>query len=316
MNVRILREAGGIGDILCTLPVARAVKEKWPDAKVYYFGLRDYREVQEHCPDVDVLVPVECQGRRERDTAPDPKLHSYLAAPGLPAFDVTIDLWCPAARYEREKGEHLDRSRIESFCAAAGLTPSDYVPRYIVREEERAWAKTWLGADVKRPVIGLAPFCTNNIRRDWPLPRWVELAKALGGQGMTVLVFHTWFSAVADVPGRKVIGIPVWQLGALVAECDLVVTPDSGLFHLSAAVHVPAIGLFGSTHADQISKHYPLHKTIWPRDGEKRAHKCKPPCMMFEWLGCDNQCRTQGCEVLQKITTEEVLNAVKERIRP
>jgi len=38
--------------------------------------------------------------------------------------------------------------------------------------------------------------------------------------------------------------------------------------------------------------------------------------MMFEWLGCDNQCRTQGCEVLQKITTEEVLNAVKERIRP
>jgi len=43
MNVRILREAGGIGDILCTLPVARAVKENWPDAKVYYFGLRDYR---------------------------------------------------------------------------------------------------------------------------------------------------------------------------------------------------------------------------------------------------------------------------------
>ena len=114
---------------------------------------------------------------------------------------------------------------------------------------------------MKRPIIGLAPFCTNNIRRDWPLPRWIELAKALEGQGMTVLVFHTWFSAVADVPGRKVIGVPIWQLGALVAECDAVVTPDSGLFHLSAAVHVPAIGLFGSTHADQIAKHYPLHKT-------------------------------------------------------
>jgi len=145
MNVRILREAGGIGDILCTLPVARAVKEKWPDAKVWYFGLRDYREVQEHCPDVDVLVPVECQGRRERDTAPDPKLHSYLAAPGLPAFDVTIDLWCPAARYEREKSDRLDRNRIESFCAAAGLTPSDYMPRYVVRDEERAWASRGSG---------------------------------------------------------------------------------------------------------------------------------------------------------------------------
>ena len=53
-----------------------------------------------------------------------------------------------------------------------------------------------------------------------------------------------------------------------------------------------------------------LHKTIWPKDAP-RAHKCKPPCMMFEWLGCDNQCRTQGCEVLQKITVEEVLGAVQ-----
>jgi hypothetical protein len=35
--------------------------------------------------------------------------------------------------------------------------------------------------------------------------------------------------------------------------------------------------------------------------------------MMFEWLGCDNDCRTQGCEILQKITVEEVLNAVQIR---
>ena len=112
------------------------------------------------------------------------------------------------------------------------------------------------------------------------------------------------------MPGRKVTGVPIWQLGALVAECDAVVTPDSGLFHLSAAVGVPAVGLFGSTHAYQIAKHYPLHKTLWPRDAP-RDHKCKPPCMMFEWLGCDNECRTKGCEILQKIAVEEVLDAVQ-----
>ena len=229
---------------------------------------------------------------------------------------MTIDLWCPAARYEREKSDRLDRSRIESFCAAAGLTPSDYVPRYVVKDEERAWAKSWLGADVKRPVIGLAPFCTNNIRRDWPLPRWIELAKALDGQGMTVLVFHTWFSAVADVPGRKVIGVPIWQLGRA----------DGGMRRRRHARFraVPSLGRrpragHRSLRFDPRRARSPsttrCTRRIWPRDAP-RAHKCKPPCMMFEWLGCDNECRTQGCEVLQKITTEEVLNAVKERTRP
>ena len=37
----------------------------------------------------------------------------------------------------------------------------------------------------------------------------------------------------------------------------------------------------------------------------------KPPCMMFEWLECDNQCRTRASEFSEKITVEEVLGAVQ-----
>jgi len=144
MNVRILREAGGLGDVVCTLPVARAAKEKWPDAKIYYFCLEDYRDVAEHCPDIDVFVPVPMEGRRPRDRAPDPAKWPYLAGEGLPEFDVTLDCWCPAFQYEKQKGHNIDRSRIESFCGANGLEPSDYLPRYVVRPEERAWARGWI----------------------------------------------------------------------------------------------------------------------------------------------------------------------------
>ena len=317
MNVRILREAGGLGDVLCTLPVARAVKEKWPEAKVYYFGLEDYRDVAEHSPDVDVFIPVTMEERRDRDTEPDPKVYPYLAAPDLPAFDMTIDLWCPAFRYEKEKGHALDRSRIESFCAAAGLTPSDYLPRYVMKDEERAWARGWTeaqkpGAGDKTIVVGLAPFCTNNNRRDWPAQNWIDLSNTLQKQGATVLVFHTYAAKVKDIPGRKVTGMPIARFAAILAECNCLVTPDSGGLHLAAAVGVPAIGLFGSTHGTQIAKHYPLHKVIWPKDAA-RKQKCDAPCMGFQWAGCDEKCHVNGCEILSKVTVQEVLEAVGKR---
>jgi len=317
MNVRILREAGGLGDVVCTLPVARAAKEKWPEAKVYYFCLEDYRDVIEHCPDVDEFVPVPMEGRRPRDREPDPATWSYLAPEALSesiraglcdgGFDATLDCWCPAFRYEKEKGQKLDRSRIESFCIANDLTPSDYRPNYAVTDEERAWARGWIEAQGfdKKSVVALQPFSLNN-RRDWPEQHWIDLADILLKQGTAVLVFHTFFSKVKAIPGRKVTGHSISKVAAILTECDCVVTPDSGLFHLSAAVDVPAVGLFGSTSAVQTAKHYPKHKVIWPKDN-KREKKCLVPCHGFQWCGCDETCRDKGCEILGKIKVQEVL---------
>jgi len=320
MNVRILREAGGLGDVICTLPVARAVKEKSPEAKVYYFCLEDYRDVIEHCPDVDMFVPVDMEGRRPRDQEPDAKTHAYLATENLSedvrkalgdgGFDRTIDLWCPAFRYEKEQGHNVARSRIESFCESAGLTPSDYLPRYVVTEKERAWARGWIEAQgfERRSVVGLQPFSLNN-RRDWPVQNWIDLADILQKQGAAVLVFHSFFSKVKDIPGRKVTSLPLAQVAAILTECDCVVTPDSGLFHLSAAVGAPAVGLFGSTSAVQTAKHYPQHKVIWPKDAP-REHKCNAPCMSFQWCGCEQKCHENGCEILAKIKVQEVLDMI------
>jgi len=92
-------------------------------------------------------------------------------------------------------------------------------------------------------------------------------------------------------------------------QCDCVVTPDSGLFHLAAAIETPALGLFGSTSAEQTAKHYPLHKTLWPKD-EPRAKECRTPCYCFEWCGCDEACAENGCEILSKIAVRDVLEAL------
>ena len=318
MNIRILREAGGIGDVVCTLPVARAAKGKWSrdgGTKLYYFGIEDYRDLVEHCPDIDVFVPVPPKGRRPRDRVPDPAVYPYLAGNGLPEFHATLDCWCPAFRYERARGPEVSQSRIESFCDANGLKASDCCPHYVVTDGERAWARGWIegqGFD-RKPVVGLQPFSTNS-RRDWPLANWIDLAQALLKQGTAVIVFHSFLRKVRDVPGRKATGLALWKVAALLAQCDCVVTPDSGLFHLAAAVETPALGLFGSTSAEQTAKHYPLHKTLWPKD-EPRGKECRTPCHCFEWCGCDGECAENGCEILSKIMVPDVLDTVRPMLK-
>ena len=325
MNIRILREAGGLGDVVCTLPVARAAREKWPDATIYHFCLDDYRDVIEHCPYVDVFVPVPMEGRRPRDQEPDATLYPYLATDALPGpvrrslgeggFDVTIDCWCPAYLYEKASAPKIKRSRIESFCIANDLSPSDYCPHYAVTPEEQAWAKGWIEGQAfdRKRVIGLQPYSLNK-RRDWPPEKWILLSNALQEQGATVLVFHSYHEKVKDIPGRKVTGLPMHKAAAIIAQCDCMVTPDSGLFHLSAAVDVPAVGLFGSTHGHQITKHYPKHKVIWPVD-VPRKKRCKSPCISFQWCGCDNECHKNGCEILTRIEVQDVLDIVEQLIQ-
>ena len=51
-------------------------------------------------------------------------------------------------------------------------------------------------------------------------------------------------------------------------------------------------------------------KTIWPKDAP-REHKCDAPCMGFPWLGCDEACRKNGCEILSKFGVQEVLDMAR-----
>ena len=42
-----------------------------------------------------------------------------------------------------------------------------------------------------------------------------------------------------------------------------------------------------------------------------REHKCNAPCMGFQWLGCDEKCHENGCEILTTIKVQDVLDMVQ-----
>lgn len=108
-----------------------------------------------------------------------------------------------------------------------------------------------------KKIIGLVPGASDDTKK-WPVEKFSQLAgnltknddykvivfgdeneKELGQQ-----IFHQSGPGCKDLTGKTSLD----QLSALISKCSLLVTNDTGPMHLAAAVGVPVVGLFFSTH--------------------------------------------------------------------
>ena len=97
--------------------------------------------------------------------------------------------------------------------------------------------------------VGL--FIGGHLDKRWPLSAWIELFQWLHAGGVRFLVFlgpeeaglgPQLESALASCPGGTLVHPrPLRQFAALLAESELLVSPDSGPMHLAAALDVPTI---------------------------------------------------------------------------
>jgi heptosyltransferase II len=129
-------------------------------------------------------------------------------------------------------------------------------PRLVVdpaaRERAAAFSAGWAGG----PIVLLAPGARWATKR-WPEESWLELAGGIAVRGLRVLLagdaadretvprLAAW--AAGEARARWFEG-PLEDLAAVAALAGGAVTNDSGLMHLAAAVGVPVVALFGSTH--------------------------------------------------------------------
>ena len=303
MKIRILREAGGLGDVLRTLPVIKGLREKHPDAEIVYYGLPGYRAIVERPGHLSRYEPVEMRHRRDRDGAIDPARWPYLEG----SWDQTIDLYCPAFQHEVLTDGYCTKDRTEIFCAAGGVPVSS--PRWPVSEYERGWGRGWIEAKCgRRPVVGLAPF-SHGLERNWLKERWIELGQGLLDAGYGVLVFDSAGSRARGIPGIPCIGAPWGAVAGLLSNCSLLVSPDTGLWHFAGALGIPALGLFGPTDPEILCRPYPMHLYLFHVE-HPRPLQCDPPCYCRRPRGYQRDCRHNGCAVLHAIQVPDVLEAV------
>ena len=158
------------------------------------------------------------------------------------------------------------------------------------------------------PLIGFNPGAAFGPAKRWPAERYAELADRLSERtGGWILVFGSAADQptateildrarsrqrIVDLTGRT----SLVEAMALIGECDVFVTNDSGLMHVAAALHTPQVAIFGST--DHIRTGPYSEQAVIVRK-ELPCSPCKKP-----------RCPEKHFRCMRLITSDEVFAAV------
>ncbi len=132
--------------------------------------------------------------------------------------------------------------------------------RLAIDSTEAAWARRQLdslGLPAMRLLVGLAPGAAYGPAKRWPAHHFADLADRLvEGLGADILIFGSAgekplaeeIAAEMEHPPTILTGeTTLRQLMAMMAQCRLVVSNDSGSMHVAAGLGVPLVAIFGST---------------------------------------------------------------------
>ena len=262
-----------LGDLLVSLPVLEHLRRIYPKAELTLLVDAPLRAVAALSPAVDEVLSFDRRALRGI-----PARLAWLRRLRAAHYDLVLDLhgtpqtarWCfwsgAPMRVGRER-------RWRSWAYNRLLRPTrGEPPRFAgevfldwiraLGEDPGVWAPaklklpSWRGVREAAPRILLNPSATWSAKA-WPQAHWSELAR-LCAQEFAARVELVWGpgeeplrDAILSSAGAAATALPptdLPQLAAELADCDLLVSGDSGPKHLAVAVGVPTLTLFGSTN--------------------------------------------------------------------
>ena len=316
MKILVARESGGWGDVLCTLFAVRGLRLKYPDAEISYLCTQPIDAFLRGVCDINTVIPFgwsdSSPARRWRIKRRHMNEPLDLERLGFSRqYDLIVDCWCPADVHERATGGRVTRSRIEAFCAAAQVECPP-VPQLEIPDADRAWARGMLDELCPSNLEhrALIQLRAANVTKSWPLESTVQLGHLLRDAGIAPVSVKV---DGADAPGIPcLMGLSHWKVAALAAEADVVIAPDSALFHLANFTSTPCVALFGPTPGNQYVRHYPGTRILGHGHEARSRVGCQAPCLWFAVNGFpppSQFCQEEG-ECMKLIEPGEVLQAV------
>lgn len=274
------------GDVLLLTPVVELLKEKIPDAEIYFLVNEKESRLIEHFPLIDRIIPVKSVPRRGLN------FPRYIAATvrlmrkvRRERFDIVIDfignprsaqitflsrakmrigrrVGLRSLAYNRRITRIPERmntvlKRI-NHLTPLGIESAYRPPRLYLSDQDKKFASDYIGSlqgDDSRPLVFLAPNSPRPARR-WKAESFVTVGKRLIEEyGAKVLL--AWGPGEEEYTERIRTGIGndaemipltnLTEMAAIISHADLMITNCSGTKHIANALGVRTIAVYGPT---------------------------------------------------------------------
>jgi heptosyltransferase II len=301
-----------IGDALMAQPLLARLREQQPDARLEVLAPEWVAPVARRMPEVDEVITAPFRhgalhlGKRWRLGRALKDRH-YAQAIVLPnswkaalvPFFAHIPVrsgYVGESRYGllnrlHRNGQDAMRDHYARLAGTPGATAASALPQPRLRVEAAQVAATRARFGLEQPYVALCPGAEYGPAKRWPY--FAELAARLQ-RPVVLLGSANDASAAAGIGGKNLIGRTTLDEAIdLIAGADLVVTNDSGLMHVAAALGRPLVALFGSSSPEKTP----------PQPGRSRVLWLKPECSPCY----ERECPLGHFRCMREISVDSVL---------
>lgn len=270
-----------LGDMVCTTPMFRAIKRKYPSSKVYVVGDTVNQKILEGNIDVDSYIIFDHGHIWDVINKIQAEKFDFACTTGPDFLSLVLLVFSriKLIAAPRVVGGEANQTRtysvLQRFVCSSTFRMGTYAPRERLRllehigiytedtdkhlsfsKEASASIKTMLESHTGGMLVGIAPGVGNTIK-EWPAERFGVIAEYMleKHNASIVLIGGPKDASLAEtvVNGvtnqKKVINtvgeVSIDELKALISELNLFIAVDTGPIYIAEAFGVPTIDIVG-----------------------------------------------------------------------
>ena len=287
-KVLIMRETGGLGDMLVHRMMFEDFKRTMPDAEII-LGCRDtYFSVMQDHPHIDKIV--DCRKTDPMD------------------YIVHYNTTSACTRYEMAMAPYSGNHRSDIWANHCGVHLKNHNMHLTITDEMKAEGKRLVGEvwDGKQPKVCFCPISAMTVK-DLSLPQIEPVVRHLRNKGCLIYSTHKYpIHELYNLGVHVIYGISFTQWMGVINEADYVVTVDTSHFHLAGELKKPLVGIFTFADGKVYGKYFDFVLVQKHRDnGDWDCGPC------YNWANCTQDLKgppPKPC--LTEITAEMIIEGV------
>ena len=273
-----------VGDAVATHSLVQALRQRHPDLALDALAAPALSPLLERMPELERIVPSpfghgelrlaercalgrSLRGRYALAFVLPRSMKSALVpwAAGIPVRTGWRGEWRYGILNDVRRIKAAPRQLVERYaalaCPAGTLKRPVPAPRLAVERARAEATAAAMGLRVDRPALALCPGAAYGSAKRWPAARYAEIAAAHAATGWQVWLLGVaseapiaeellaGLDAAARAQCRNLVGLSgLGEVVDLLSLADAVVSNDSGLMHVAAALGVPRqVAVFGPT---------------------------------------------------------------------